>query len=127
MERDEVYVPKTRSDLGIPHKAREEIDWDDYFGDTPVYTMYMLIRQQVLAFPAYLSTSHPSICREPELMISVRNSLQCLRAKDLPQMDQSFRSCVPGFVLNPDLQISLIHSITSQPIRFFSPKVNVTR
>ncbi|KAH9475531.1 Delta(12) fatty acid desaturase [Psilocybe cubensis] len=54
MERDEVYVPKTREDLGIPDKANEEIDWDEIFGDTPIYTLYMLIRQQVLAFPAYL-------------------------------------------------------------------------
>lgn len=57
MERDEVYVPKTREDLGIPEKAHEEIDWDEIFGDTPIYTLYMLIRQQVLAFPAYLRKS----------------------------------------------------------------------
>lgn len=66
MERDEVYVPKTRSDLGIPPEHEHDtIDWDEYFGDTPVYTLYMLIRQQLLAFPAYLSSSvrlHPS-CR----------------------------------------------------------------
>lgn len=54
MERDEVYVPKTREDLGIPEKNNHEIDWDEMFGDTPIYTLYMLIRQQVLAFPAYL-------------------------------------------------------------------------
>ncbi|KAF8173116.1 hypothetical protein BJ912DRAFT_992797 [Pholiota molesta] len=54
MERDEVYVPKTREDLGIPEKPNHEIDWDELFGDTPIYTLYMLIRQQVLAFPAYL-------------------------------------------------------------------------
>jgi len=54
MERDEVYVPKTREDLGIPEKAQDEIDWDELFGDTPIYTLYMLIRQQLLAFPAYL-------------------------------------------------------------------------
>ncbi|KAF7798233.1 hypothetical protein EIP86_009450, partial [Pleurotus ostreatoroseus] len=54
MERDEVYVPKTRSDLGIPKVPNHEIDWDEYFGDTPVYTLYMLIRQQLCAFPAYL-------------------------------------------------------------------------
>ncbi|KAG7095521.1 hypothetical protein E1B28_006259 [Marasmius oreades] len=52
MERDEVYVPKTRSDLGIPHE--HSIDWDELFGDTPIYTLFMLIRQQLLAFPAYL-------------------------------------------------------------------------
>ncbi|KAF9035181.1 fatty acid desaturase-domain-containing protein [Panaeolus papilionaceus] len=54
MERDEVYVPKTREDLGIPDKPIDQIDWDELFGDTPIYTLYMLIRQQVLAFPAYL-------------------------------------------------------------------------
>ncbi|TFK22249.1 delta 12 fatty acid epoxygenase [Coprinopsis marcescibilis] len=54
MERDEVYVPQTREDLGIPEKANHEIDWDELFGDTPIYTLYALIRQQLLAFPAYL-------------------------------------------------------------------------
>ncbi|PBK92502.1 linoleoyl phosphatidylcholine delta-12 acetylenase [Armillaria gallica] len=60
MERDEVYVPKTRTDLGLPSKEQEKehgIDWDDYFGDTPIWTLMMLIRQQVLAFPAYLLTN----------------------------------------------------------------------
>ncbi|KAG9222241.1 hypothetical protein CCMSSC00406_0006538 [Pleurotus cornucopiae] len=54
MERDEVYVPKTRSDLGIPLDDNGPVDYEEYFGDTPIYTLYMLIRQQVLAFPAYL-------------------------------------------------------------------------
>ncbi|KAF9517924.1 hypothetical protein BS47DRAFT_1427279 [Hydnum rufescens UP504] len=54
MEKDEVYVPKTRSDLGIPLGKTEEIDWEHYLGDTPLFTLYMLVRQQVLAFPAYL-------------------------------------------------------------------------
>ncbi|TFK21586.1 delta 12 fatty acid epoxygenase [Coprinopsis marcescibilis] len=54
MERDEVYVPKTRKDLGIPDSPQHETDWDELFGDTPLYTLFALIRQQVLAFPAYL-------------------------------------------------------------------------
>ncbi|KAJ7291919.1 fatty acid desaturase-domain-containing protein [Mycena rebaudengoi] len=53
MERDEVYVPKTRSDLGIPQHATG-IDYDEIFGDTPIFTLLMLLRQQLLAFPAYL-------------------------------------------------------------------------
>ncbi|EIW53389.1 linoleoyl phosphatidylcholine delta-12 acetylenase [Trametes versicolor FP-101664 SS1] len=53
MEKDEVYVPRTRQDLGIPSGAKE-IDWDEYFGDTPIYTLYTLVRQQLLAFEAYL-------------------------------------------------------------------------
>ncbi|KAF9524565.1 fatty acid desaturase-domain-containing protein [Crepidotus variabilis] len=54
MERDEVYVPKTRDDLNIPTKPHDEIEWDEIFGDTPIYTLFCLVRQQVLAFPAYL-------------------------------------------------------------------------
>lgn len=55
MERDEVYVPKTRRDLGIPlENGTESIDYDEIFGDTPIYTMFMLIKQQLFAFPAYL-------------------------------------------------------------------------
>ena len=57
MERYEVYVPKTRSDLGIPDAPLREIDWEEHFGDTPVYTLFTLVRQQLLAFPAYLSES----------------------------------------------------------------------
>jgi hypothetical protein len=54
MERDEVYVPKTRSDLGLPKEGEPGLDYDEILGDTPIYTLFMLIRQQVLAFPAYL-------------------------------------------------------------------------
>lgn len=54
VDRDEVYVPKTRKDFGIPDNPHDEIDWDEIFGDTPVYTLCMLIRQQLLGFPAYL-------------------------------------------------------------------------
>jgi omega-6 fatty acid desaturase (delta-12 desaturase) len=48
MERDEVYLPKMHEDLNIPKKPHDEIDWDEIFGDTPICTLYMLIRQQVL-------------------------------------------------------------------------------
>ncbi|KAJ7224124.1 fatty acid desaturase-domain-containing protein [Mycena pura] len=53
MEHDEVYIPKTRSDLGIPPDATGS-DLGEYIQDTPIYTLFMLIRQQILAFPAYL-------------------------------------------------------------------------
>ncbi|CDO75394.1 hypothetical protein BN946_scf185012.g11 [Trametes cinnabarina] len=54
MERDEVYVPKTRSDLGIPQEGNGKFDYNEYLGDAPIYTLFMLVRQQLLAFPAYL-------------------------------------------------------------------------
>ncbi|KAJ7784930.1 delta 12 fatty acid epoxygenase [Mycena maculata] len=53
MERDEVYVPKTRSELGIPYPG-SHVDYEEIFGDTPLFTLLMLLRQQLLAFPAYL-------------------------------------------------------------------------
>ncbi|KII91495.1 hypothetical protein PLICRDRAFT_89777 [Plicaturopsis crispa FD-325 SS-3] len=54
MERDEVYVPKTRTDLGLPKHVESEDKYEELLGDTPLYTLFMLVRQQVLAFPAYL-------------------------------------------------------------------------
>ena len=54
MERDEVYVPWTRSELNIPDPKSSPVDYEEYFGDTPMYTLFMLLRQQLLAFPAYL-------------------------------------------------------------------------
>ncbi len=54
MERDEVYVPKTRANLGILDEGSEKIDYDEIFGDTPLYTLFMLVRQQLMAFPTYL-------------------------------------------------------------------------
>lgn len=65
MERDEVYVPKTREDLGIPDEVEGvTIDYEELLGDTPIYTLFMLIRQQVLAFPAYLRESILALLRE---------------------------------------------------------------
>lgn len=54
MEKDEVYVPWSRKELGIPQQNEGPIDYEEFFGDTPIYTLFTLIRQQLLAFPAYL-------------------------------------------------------------------------
>ncbi|KAJ7582024.1 hypothetical protein C8J56DRAFT_1056160 [Mycena floridula] len=54
MERDEVYVPKTRGDLGLPEEDdHTHLNYNELLGDTPLFTLFMLIRQQVLAFPAH--------------------------------------------------------------------------
>ncbi|KAJ7055576.1 fatty acid desaturase-domain-containing protein [Mycena amicta] len=55
MERDEVYVPKTRSDVGLPADQATKMEhYQEIFGDTPIFTLLMLVRQQLFAFPAYL-------------------------------------------------------------------------
>ena len=89
MERDEVYVSKTRSDLGIPKKSRDEIDWDEYFGESPIYTMYMLVRQQLLAFPAYLCESQ---CSDGIRRVHAAVSMERLRSEEVSEVDKSFSS-----------------------------------
>jgi omega-6 fatty acid desaturase (delta-12 desaturase) len=54
MEKDEVYLPQTNTEIGLPEKIDPGKDYGDVLGDTPIYTLYMLIQRQVLAFPAYL-------------------------------------------------------------------------
>ncbi|KAJ7212530.1 fatty acid desaturase-domain-containing protein [Mycena pura] len=53
IENDEVYVPHTRTELNLPANV-ESYDLEEHFGDTPLYTIFSLVRQQLLAFPAYL-------------------------------------------------------------------------
>lgn len=55
IENNSRYVPKTRSDLNIPkEEAGRTVRYEEYFNDTPLYTLFMLVCQQLLAFPAYL-------------------------------------------------------------------------
>jgi len=51
MEKDEHWIPKTRSQLGIP---ADTADGPDYFSDTPIVTAVQLVIQQIFGFPAYL-------------------------------------------------------------------------
>jgi hypothetical protein len=95
MERDEVYVPKTREDLNIPDDPHHELDYEELFGDTPIYTLYMLIRQQVLAFPAYLRECESCI------LLSVANPASVFNVsgqKNYPKwtnhFDRSLYSCI---------------------------------
>jgi omega-6 fatty acid desaturase (delta-12 desaturase) len=98
MERDEVYVPKTREDLGIPDFPSHEIDWDEVFGDTPIYTFLMLIRQQLLAFPAYLrefmfaKSSGGTISLSPTLL---RQALLTVSAHSLSVYNVSGQKAYP--------------------------------
>ncbi|GAB1521734.1 hypothetical protein RhiTH_004831 [Rhizoctonia solani] len=86
MERDEVYVPQTRMELNIPSKPDSEIDWDEIFGDTPIYTLFLLIRQQVLAFPAYLlmNVSGSHICTT-RILYSLTTGIPSGRSKEALQ------------------------------------------
>lgn len=86
MERDEVYVPRTRSDLGIPkEQGSHKIDYDEYFGDTPIYTLYMLVRQQLLAFPAYLCKQYRPLLRTPQFNAHGGSQCTTYRARNTIQ------------------------------------------
>lgn len=54
MEKDEHWIPKTRSELGISTDLVAGGVYDNYFEDTPIITVLHLLMQQVLGFPAYL-------------------------------------------------------------------------
>lgn len=68
MERDEVFIPFTRSELGIPpahEQASKKVaaakegastleKLDDLFEDAPFWLLSWLIIQQVFGWPAYL-------------------------------------------------------------------------
>ncbi|THH19426.1 hypothetical protein EUX98_g8782 [Antrodiella citrinella] len=55
MEHDENWVPRTREDLNLPSEGKAtKIDYEDMFGDTPLYILGRLVLQQILGWPAYL-------------------------------------------------------------------------
>ena len=51
------YVPSTRSQLGLPPKSQGSINHEEYLGDTPIYSLFKLLRQQLFGFPVYLLTN----------------------------------------------------------------------
>lgn len=60
MTRDQVFVPKTRSQRGLPSQEelsqkREESTFekmDEILEDAPLYTFVMLVVQQLLGWPS---------------------------------------------------------------------------
>ncbi len=49
MERDENYVPYSRSDYGLPSKAKSrQFDYDEVFEETPIYTLSRMLIMQGL-------------------------------------------------------------------------------
>lgn len=61
MERDEVFVPYTRTESGfnvqLDHDSDDGDRFFDLIGDTAPYQVLLLIRQQLLGWPVYLLTN----------------------------------------------------------------------
>ncbi|CAG8525082.1 10316_t:CDS:2 [Gigaspora margarita] len=56
VDKDQVFVPKTRKLLGLPPK-NDQNDHDDgtsILEDTPIYSLFMLLVQQLIGWPLYL-------------------------------------------------------------------------
>ena len=58
MEKDDTYVPKTRSELSLPPKDTP-FDYEDLLGDAPLYNLLELVARQLLGFPLYLCKHIP--------------------------------------------------------------------
>ncbi|ESK86228.1 delta-12 fatty acid desaturase [Moniliophthora roreri MCA 2997] len=55
VERDENYVPRVRSDLGLPPKAVAKVsDYHELFEETPLYTLLRMLIMQLLGWHYYL-------------------------------------------------------------------------
>ncbi|KIY48091.1 linoleoyl phosphatidylcholine delta-12 acetylenase [Fistulina hepatica ATCC 64428] len=55
VERDQVYVPRSRAELDLPNeKSGFLINYAEFFSDSPPVVLFELIVQQIVAWPAYL-------------------------------------------------------------------------
>ncbi|KAF9506553.1 hypothetical protein BS47DRAFT_1399398 [Hydnum rufescens UP504] len=56
MERDENYLPKTRSELKMaPESVMKKADYEEIFGETPFYTLTRMAIMQFLGWQLYLT------------------------------------------------------------------------
>ncbi|KAG9286487.1 hypothetical protein G9A89_014653 [Geosiphon pyriformis] len=53
--KDEVFVPKTRSRVGLPPKGKDSEKHGHIFEDAPIFTLLYLIGQQLIGWPLYLT------------------------------------------------------------------------
>lgn len=58
IERDENYVPRTRTDYGLPSESSAKLsDYHDIFEETPIYTLIRMAFMQLLGLQFYLLTN----------------------------------------------------------------------
>ncbi|KAJ7773343.1 delta-12 fatty acid desaturase [Mycena metata] len=58
LEDDENYVPRTRSDFGLPSASQAHVaDYHDIFEETPIYSLLRLLMMQTIGLQAYLTVN----------------------------------------------------------------------
>lgn len=56
MERDENYVPRTRTDYKLPPASSAHVtDYHEIFEETPIYTLVRMLLMQALGMQFYLA------------------------------------------------------------------------
>jgi omega-6 fatty acid desaturase (delta-12 desaturase) len=58
IERDENFVPRTRTDYNLPPESSAHLsDYHEIFEETPIYTLGRMLFMQVLGWQIYLTTN----------------------------------------------------------------------
>jgi hypothetical protein len=58
VERDENYVPRTRSDYGLPENSSAYVmDYHSVFEETPIHTLCRMLAMQIFGWQYYLLTN----------------------------------------------------------------------
>ncbi|KAJ3283692.1 Delta(12)-fatty-acid desaturase [Blyttiomyces sp. JEL0837] len=57
MTKDQVFIPKTRTEMGVPKdKAIKEHD-EPFFQNAPIVELFSIIKQQLFGWPAYITVN----------------------------------------------------------------------
>jgi omega-6 fatty acid desaturase (delta-12 desaturase) len=55
MERDENYIPRTRSDYKLPPQGKAQaVDYEEIFEEMPLFTLGRMVLMQLLGMQSYL-------------------------------------------------------------------------
>ncbi|KAJ7281581.1 delta-12 fatty acid desaturase [Mycena rebaudengoi] len=66
IEREENYVPRTRSQYGLPAEPDAHLaDYHEIFEDSPIYTLLRILIMQIFGWPIYLFTNAMGSPRHP--------------------------------------------------------------
>lgn len=58
IERDENFVPRTRTDYGLPSESTAILaDYHEVFEETPIYSLGRMLFMQLLGWQYYLATN----------------------------------------------------------------------
>lgn len=67
IERDENYVPRTRSDFKLPSESvARAVDYHELFEETPIYTVARMLLMQLLGWQIYLCLDTMGSPRHPK-------------------------------------------------------------